>query len=159
MENGGKLPGVTRKRQPQWPWSCWPQCYVLRHTLSPIQNTSQSRSNTLGGLIVLFPRSSSVFRLRRLSGYKQRLFSDPVSTFADVYIVGKSTMKEIADVSLTNDDAKRPSSSVGPRTSPALRLVLATGMIPKRSWSKQSFSLACHSVRDHRMPPPRKYKI
>jgi hypothetical protein len=65
--------------------------------------------------------------------YKQRLFSDPASTFADVYIVGKSTMKKIAEIRLPNGDMKRPSSGVGPRTSPALRLVLATGHDSKES--------------------------
>lgn len=58
--------------------------------------------------------------------YKQRLFSDPVSTFADIYIVGKSTMKEIADIPLPQGD-RRSKSGIGPRTSPALRLVLVTG--------------------------------
>lgn len=65
--------------------------------------------------------------------YKQRLFGDPSATFAHVYIVGKSTMKKIAEIRLPDGDMKRPSSSVGPRTSPALRLVLATGHDSKES--------------------------
>jgi hypothetical protein len=59
--------------------------------------------------------------------YKQRLFSDPGPTFADVYIVATSTMEEISDMRLPVGDMERPISRVRPRTSPALDLVLATG--------------------------------
>jgi len=59
--------------------------------------------------------------------YKQRLFSDPVSTFADVYVVGKPTMTKIADILLPNGDRRHPSSDARPRTSPALRIVFASG--------------------------------
>lgn len=65
--------------------------------------------------------------LEEAEWYKQKLFRDPVPTFADVYIVGESTLKEIVDILLPNGDMKQPNPRVGPRTSPALRLVLATG--------------------------------
>jgi hypothetical protein len=59
--------------------------------------------------------------------YKQKLYSDPVSTFAHVYIVGESTLEEIVAIPLPNGDMKPENPGVGPRTSPALRLVLAKG--------------------------------
>ena len=58
--------------------------------------------------------------------YKQKLFSDPVSTFAHVYIVRESTLKRIADIPLLSGDAKGLNSGEGSRTAPMLRLVLAT---------------------------------
>jgi hypothetical protein len=58
--------------------------------------------------------------------YKQKLFSDQISTFAHVYVVQESIMKKIADIRLPNGDMKLPNSGDGPRTTPMLRLVLAT---------------------------------
>lgn len=59
--------------------------------------------------------------------YKQKLFIEPLSSFADVYIVGKSTMKEITDIPLPNENTKRSTAGFESRTSPALHLVLASG--------------------------------
>jgi hypothetical protein len=59
--------------------------------------------------------------------YRQKLFSDPVSTFARINIIGESTLKKILDIPLPNGDMSPPNPNVGPRTSPALRLVLARG--------------------------------
>lgn len=58
---------------------------------------------------------------------KQKLFSDPVSTFAHVYIVRESTLKKVAGIPLPSGEAKSPNSGEGPSTAPTLRLVLATG--------------------------------
>jgi len=59
--------------------------------------------------------------------YRQKLFSDPVSTFARIYIIGESSLKKILDIPLPNGNTSPPNPGVEPRTSPALRLVLARG--------------------------------
>jgi hypothetical protein len=59
--------------------------------------------------------------------YKQKLFSDPISTFARVYIVRESIMKKIAEIHLPNGDLKLPNSDDIPKTKPTLSVVLAAG--------------------------------
>lgn len=59
--------------------------------------------------------------------YRQKLFSDPISTFASVYIVEETTWKEVVDIPFPKADLKQPSAADRPITTPMLRLVLAKG--------------------------------
>jgi hypothetical protein len=59
--------------------------------------------------------------------YGQKLFIDPVSTFASVFIVKGKVWKEAMDISFLKADLKQPGAADAPITAPALRLLLATG--------------------------------
>lgn len=59
--------------------------------------------------------------------YRDRLFRDPFSDFVDIYIVQEATMKEITEIFLSEGGLNRPTPTDGPRTAPALRLVMGIG--------------------------------
>jgi hypothetical protein len=59
--------------------------------------------------------------------YKSKLFTDPVASFAHVYVVRRTVWTQIKAIRMLRGDVKQSSSDDLQRTSPTLEVIVASG--------------------------------